>query len=311
MRIIEILVTSKVGGDEGSSIALRLWPVDKLLLFYTGAMGLLIAVYSSRIPHAKWLLLAHAAVMLLILVVAKKFSSQWSLLARHWYPAFVIPAAYKEMSILIPALRGMTMDGLLSRVDYNLWGVHPTVWLERLQHPLLAEYFQIIYSLFMPAFLLVGAVYWLKRPLAEIRYYTFLIALGFLVSYIGYFLVPARGPRFILNGLQHADLQGVWAFQWLRDTLDYLEGIHYDCFPSGHTQMTILAWWNCQRLSKAAFYGFGFFTLSQIISTVYLRYHYTVDLIAGVGFALVLLLITPYIYAALDRNRSRATNARS
>lgn len=302
MRIIETLVTSKVGGDEGSGIAYRLWPVDKLLLFYVGAMGLLIAVYSPLIPSAKWLLTAHAAVVLLIFVIAKKFGSPMSLMFRHWYPAFVVPICYKEMSILIPALRGTTMDEALARLDYAIWGVNPTVWLERLQHPWLVEYLQIIYSMFMPAFILVGAAYWLKRPLAEFRYYGFLVVLGFLVSYIGYFLVPARGPRFLFAHLHSTDLQGLWTYQWFRDTLDSLEGVHYDCFPSGHTQMTILAWWSCRRFSTTAFYAFGFFTLCQIISTVYLRYHYTVDLMAGLIFAVILLLITPRLYAVLERD---------
>lgn len=310
MRIIETLVTSKVGGDEGSSIARRLWPVDKLLLFYLGITGLLIAVYSRRIPGATWLLLGHAAGALLIIVIAKKFVSPLSLLFRHWYPALVVPALYKEMSVLIPALRATAMDETLARLDYAIWGVNPTVWLERIQHPLLTEYLQFIYSMFMPAFILVGALYWLKRPLAEFRYYGFLVVLGFLVSYIGYFLVPARGPRFILAHLHSTELQGLWTYQWFRDTLDSLEGVHYDCFPSGHTQMTILAWWSCRQLSRTAFYAFGFFTLCQIFSTVYLRYHYSVDLMAGFVFAVVLLLVTPGLYAALERGAGRNIPAR-
>jgi hypothetical protein len=43
-------------------------------------------------------------------------------------------------------------------LDFALWGVHPTVWLERVQTTALTEFLQITYSLFIPALLLVAVV---------------------------------------------------------------------------------------------------------------------------------------------------------
>jgi membrane-associated phospholipid phosphatase len=81
--------------------------------------------------------------------------------------------------------------------------------------------------------------------------------------------------------------------QWL---LDRLESVHYDCFPSGHTELTILAWWSTRPFGPRLFWLSFAYTLSIIFATVYLRYHYTVDLLAGVVVAAILLAATPAIY---------------
>jgi membrane-associated phospholipid phosphatase len=148
----------------------------------------------------------------------------------------------------------------------------------------------------------VAFLLWYRKCFCEFRYYAFLIALGFLVSYAGYFLVPARGPRFLLHHLQSYDLHGMLLFNWLSTTLDRIESAHYDCFPSGHTEMTILAWWGSRTISANLFRVMFAYTLGVIFATVYLRYHYTVDVLAGVIVASALILTTPMIYRALGSN---------
>jgi membrane-associated phospholipid phosphatase len=42
------------------------------------------------------------------------------------------------------------------------------------------------------------------------------------------------------------------------------------------------------------------YTLCIVFATVYLRYHYTVDLLAGVLVALVLIIAAPRLYRGLS-----------
>ena len=181
-----------------------------------------------------------------------------------------------------------------------MWGAHPTVWLERLHSPALTEYLQIVYTLFVPAVLLIPFLIWRRRRFADFRHFAFLIAAGFLVSYAGYLLVPARGPRFLLKDLQHFPLRGLSFFGAMQTTLDRLESAHYDCFPSGHTELSIIAWWGSRILSKRLFWAYSVYTPSIIFATVYLRYHYTVDVLAGVLTATVLIAVSPVLYRVLS-----------
>ncbi len=162
------------------------------------------------------------------------------------------------------------------------------------------EFLQIVYTLFIPAVLFVAWRFWVRREYEEFRFYAFAIATGFLASYVGYFLVPARGPRFALRDLQHVPLQGMFVFGLLQSSLDKLESAAYDCFPSGHTELVILAWWGSRRLSKALSRVYLAYAVCIIFSTVYLRYHYTVDIAAGMLLAWMLILVTPPLYKGLS-----------
>jgi len=277
----------------------RLWSVDKLIVAYIAFTTALILGWWRVIPGAASLLAWHVAGVALLLFEIKR-PNRTSWLFRCWYPLFYVAACYKEMALLIPPIRRASADQWLADLDFRLWGVHPTVWLEHIQSPGLTEFLQIVYTLFVPAVLLVAFLLWYQRRYHEFQYYAFLIAFGYLVSYVGYLLVPARGPRFLLRHLQHIPLQGLWLFRGMQDTLDRLESAHYDCFPSGHTELTILAWWSSRMIGNRLFWVYFCYTLSIIFATVYLRYHYSVDVLAGATVATALILATPSIYRRLQ-----------
>ena len=275
------------------------WPVERLFVFYLAAVGLGIAVAFRLIPGAASLLAAHAAGIGL-LVAAPRVRPAWPRVAtlfRYWFPLVYIPLCYKEMAILIPALRRTDLDAQVAWLDYSLWGAHVSVWLERLQNPWVTELLQLAYTLYIPSLVLVAVVLWAKGLYPDFRYYALVLSLGFLACYAGYFLVPVRGPRFYLASLQHTSLQGVWLFKEMQHVLDQMESAHYDCFPSGHTAMTLIAWWCSRRASAKLFAGFSVYTVLIVSATVYLRYQYTIDLLAGAVLAAGLLAVTPRVYA--------------
>jgi membrane-associated phospholipid phosphatase len=278
----------------------RFAPVDKVILTYLGALAIPILVVWEQLPEAALLLAAHVlGAALIVYQVKRPNRSTW--VFRNWYPLLYVACCYKEMALLIPAVWRSNADQWLADLDYRFWRVHPTVWLESIHSPQLTEFLQVVYTLFIPAVLFVAALLWRRRQYADFQYYAFLIALGFLVSYIGYVLVPARGPRFLLQPLQHGPLSGLWLFPYLQSTLDRLESAHYDCFPSGHTEMSILAWWGSRMISKPLFRLYFLYTLGIIFATVYLRYHYSVDVLAGAAVAAVLILSAPVLYDRLSK----------
>lgn len=274
------------------------WSQDRLVFSYLLVSGLLIGAFWRQVPGAGWLLTWHAAAAWLLAAAARAEAVEGSVVwfFRHWYPLLYVAACYREMSVLIPAIRRRDFDAALARLDFSWWGVHPTVWLERLQSPLLTECMQIIYTLFLFMILLLAGLLWRRRRWEEFRFYAFLLSLGFLVSYLSYFLVPVRGPRFLLEALHSTPLQGLWSFPFLRHGLDVLEAAHFDCFPSGHTELILLACWYSRRLSGRLCTVFALYALLMLFSTVYLRYHYTVDLVAGATLAVVLMTLAPRLY---------------
>jgi len=271
-----------------------------VVLPYYALATVAIVLFWNRLPSPAWLLAWHlAAIALALWAIRSTGRASWFF--RHWYPLPYVAWCYREMAVLVPSLRGWEADADLAHLDYRLWGAHPTVWLERISTPILTEYLQIVYTLFVPAVLFIAFLLWRRERFADFRYYAFLIALGFLVSYVGYVLVPARGPRFFLRNLQTIDLRGLWVTRALQWSLDRLESKAWDCFPSGHTELTILACWGSRLISNRLFRIYCAYTLSIISATVYLRYHYTIDLLAGAAVAGLLVLIAPSLYRILGK----------
>ena len=277
----------------------RFWAVDKVILAYFACAVVVILGWWNQMEDALPLLAANLiGGAVIVYQVKRPNSTSW--LFRNWYPLPYVASCYKEMAIFIRAVRHSDADQWLANLDFRIWGANPCVWLERVHTPVLTEFLQVVYTLFVPAVLYIAWLLWRQGRTREFQYYAFLIALGFLASYLGYIAVPARGPRFLLKHLQHIPLQGLWLFQGMQGALDKLESAHYDCFPSGHTELTILAWWGSRMVGKRLYRIYFAYTPCIIFATVYLRYHYTVDLLAGMLTAAALILAAPGFYQKLS-----------
>jgi membrane-associated phospholipid phosphatase len=275
------------------------WPVDKLVLAYFAFMAALLLLWWNSVPRAGWLLLWHVSgAVLLIYQIRRPNPTTW--IFRNWYPVLYVASCYKEMADFLPLARHVVFDQQLAALDQQIWGIQPAVWLARIQTPAFTEFLQWVYTFFVPAVLLVPFILWQRRQYADFQYCAFLVVIGYLTSYLGYILLPARGPRFELKELEHMPLHGLWLFQGMQATLDRLESVAYDAFPSGHTELTVLAWWSSLTLSKRWFGTYFGYTLTIIFATVYLRYHYTVDVFAGAILAVVLIAVTPFLYRGLQ-----------
>jgi membrane-associated phospholipid phosphatase len=203
---------------------------------------------------------------------------------------------FNSLGELISHVRSRTYDQLLIEIDYALFGVHPTVWMERLISPALTALLQFAYVsyYFMPIALGVTLIARGRREAFEQA--LFGIVLCFYLSYIGYLLVPAVGPRFTLQELQTTSLQAGPFVSFIQETLNILERNKTDAFPSGHTAIAIVSLYYAGKLKEKMLFRMLLPTvLALIVSTVYLRYHYVIDVIAGIGLAIATVILAPLL----------------
>lgn len=304
-------------GAYGKVAALK--PADKVAVAYLAVITLLVLVFSYRVPRWQAFCAGHAVLIALMVLVARSLpvapsptlpASPLRFLApfiRGWYPVVLIPITYKELTYLIPRLHPRDFDEALAALDYRFLGVHPTVWLERFTYPLLTEVLQLTYSTYYFLPLVLGVVLWRRRSFEQFHFWVFIVVLGFYLSYLGYISVPVIGPRFLPTILeaQTKPLTGVWMFQSVRETLDRAEGITRDCFPSGHTELTLLVLYYARSFHRKVFWWLLPLGTGVIISTVYLRYHYVIDVVAGALLAVVIVLIAKPLYRLLGGNEIR------
>ncbi|MGD9899102.1 MAG: phosphatase PAP2 family protein [Calditrichaceae bacterium] len=272
---------------------------------YQIIMLFIITFNYDAIPYNNYFIIYHIAISLILLYMHRIPKTKWLDWFKVGNPVILIPINFSELHYLVHNVNPSDFDNLLIRIDYNLFGVNPTIWMEKITTPLLTEYLQLVYSTFY--FLPLVLFYFLYRykKLEEFNYSLFIMVLGFYLSYLGYFLVPAVGPRFTLNHLQTFQLEGIWTADTIRFVLDSLENIQRDAFPSGHTAMTLLTMYYAYKYARKYFYVLLVIGSSMIFSTVYLRYHYVIDVVAGALLAIFVIKTGPWIYALVEKVKER------
>jgi membrane-associated phospholipid phosphatase len=273
---------------------------DRLLVAFWCLLSLLSLVLHSRIPAWRNLLAANLAACIVACALARIAQSTGSR-ALNWihdWAAFpMVVFTFKELYFIIGPLHlGMDYDRLLADIDRALFRVNPTF---------LTELLQIAYSMFYILFIAVGLELYRNKDIRPFRSFSFTVVYGFLISYVGYFFLPAVGPRFTLHNFSeiNIDLPGLFLTPYLRWFVNFCESIpagasnslamanaQRDVFPSGHTMMTVVTLYLAYRYRlriRRFIMGAG---ILLIFGTVYLRYHYGIDVLAGAFLALPCLL---------------------
>jgi membrane-associated phospholipid phosphatase len=210
-------------------------------------------------------------------------------------PILFIVLIYLSLGDLIQYLQ-TDVDPALIRIDTFLFGVHPTVWMERWIVPWFTDimsFFYVCYY-FLPVVLVLTL--YLRNRKEDFDECMFVLLLGYYVSFIGYILFPAIGPRYTLTHLQSVPLDGSFFTDFVRDTLNAAEHNKRDCMPSGHTQIALMVLFLSFRFKRVLFYILLLFVCGLILSTVYLRYHYVIDLLVGTALAIACMIIGPRLY---------------
>ncbi len=292
---------------------MRIRPLEVLNLGAILALSLVTLLLYGSLPDPGEILLRFAlmgAFLALIVFLARRSERLPPAIrvAVDFYPAAFIPFVFESLGPLIAAARGSARDGWLIAADRWLFGVDVTVWLERFVRPGLTDLLYLCYASYYFFALTLGAVLWRKSPAAA-RRYIFTLSVCYFVSYVGYFLVPALGPRFALASLQTLPLEATPLSRAISVTINQLERTKFDVFPSGHTMIAaavLLVAWKRERRAFWALFPVG---VGLIVSTVYCRYHYVVDVLAGLALAFAVVPIADRLYDRIVKEPDAASPA--
>jgi membrane-associated phospholipid phosphatase len=110
---------------------------------------------------------------------------------------------------------------------------------------------------------------------------------GFSIGFAGYLLVPAIGPADAFPELFNKPLGGSFITQLISRLID-AGSSRFDTFPSLHILITCILLEYDRRFVPWRFWLMLVPAIGLMISTIYLRYHYGVDVIAGLLLFFVL-----------------------
>jgi membrane-associated phospholipid phosphatase len=303
----------------GWSIARRLFAIDVLTMAFVMALAGGTVARAAQIPEWPTVVVGCALILAAVPLLGwlRTHLDLAAVRVLHdWSFALLVYLIYRLVLMVAgPLHSGRVFDAWLIAADRWLFGGDPTFWLLRVAHPIATEVLQIAYAMFYLLPLVVAVELYAGERERRFHQWAFLCGCGFFAAFAGYLTLPAVGPRFTLHALEATarDLPGLWLTPSLRAFVDaggmvpvgaahdqMIRLAPRDAFPSGHTLVTLLsiAWaWRCRLRVRWAVTAIG---ILLVAATVYLRYHYVADVLAGAALATLCLLIVPALHRWLS-----------
>ncbi len=273
----------------------NLAPQDWYILAYFSVMTLAVVFGSGPgREHSLSLIFADASCLLAGLALTRgevlkpgTFPNAMLYRLTVWLTVFL---SYFQLRHILPAVSERAVDGELFAFDLRVFHVEPSVAWDRFVTPVTTEWFAFFYFGY---FVLLSAHVLSMMLAAKSRFRLSHFALGiflvFCTGHMVYTLVPGYGPYRFLAGDFHHELTGGPFWHAVQATVS-AGGAMKDIFPSLHTACPTYFALFSFRYRKVLPWKYTWvvtaFCATQIIgATMFLRWHYLIDIFAGITLA--------------------------
>lgn len=207
---------------------------------------------------------------------------------RDWYPLPLMLLAYREMGWFAPASHSYQLEHgwvVYDRLLLNDWGMRVAI---ESAGPLLPSLLEICYSLVYAIAPFCMALLYLRHLGRRMNAFLTTFLLGIFLSYVFFPFFPSEPPRTVFPGQDLPSLMTVFRRFNLGLVGNY--GIHMSVFPSAHCSGAFAAAFAMRDILPEEPWVWRFLLLLAAgiaTATVYGRYHYAADAVAGVIVAVV------------------------
>ena len=233
------------------------------------------------------------------LVIKNKISNNFFQLLQNILVFALMTFLYKETAML-NTLIFPKIDEFLSNLDQNIFKFQPSIEFSKHFNSLfLSELFYFGYFCYYLLPLVVLGILYKFLP-QKIEEFGFILISSFLLYYFIFIIIPAEGPQFYFTFPDnHIEAQGIFgnAIKLIQKNGEAPTA----AFPSSHVGISwIVIFWLYQNFRKSVKYFLPFVIL-LMFSTVYIKAHYFVDVVAGFLTAPIVFFLTFKFYKFLNR----------
>ncbi|MDF1547477.1 MAG: phosphatase PAP2 family protein [Bacteroidales bacterium] len=200
------------------------------------------------------------------------------------------------------------IDPLLAMADQWIFGYQPSVMFSaKFSHVLFSEWMFLGYfSYYLMPLIAFFAIWKYRRD--KFEEFSFFILTAYFVYYLIFILLPAEGPQFFFpEPLNQISSQGV--FSSLVKLIQQNGEAPTAAFPSSHIGVTVIMLVLLFKYKSKLFKIYLPFATTLLFSTVYIKAHYFIDVLAGLISAPLVLSFNKYIYQKLSFFSNRIINA--
>jgi len=277
---------------------------DAAILLFTWSLLAIAFLFPQKVS-------AHPGEMLLLLAVAVSYpvASLLTYLAKNESVSTLLRTMLimSTLSFLFGAVAPFQhvlfdgwMDAILISWDKALTGVEASSFLQHFANPALTEWMMFAYVIYVPLLPLVSIICYRSAGAKAANEYLVTLSLVDIACFAGFIFFPVAGPMFFIPEAFIKPLEGgIFTFmgEWMRTNLHYPGG----CLPSPHCASATVMIVMMYRHNRVLFWSLLPIVLTLYVSTVYGRYHYSWDGIAGILLSLLVLKYSNRVVATTGK----------
>jgi len=286
---------------------LRIKLTDVLILGALVLYSVLAPLYPTRV-RGSWLglILTNGLAALIFLganLVAQRTSSRHlrfllRTLSVQLILLYIYTASLRLQLVFFPTWH----DQVVVDLEAAVLGVQPTVWIQRFITPGLTEWMMFCYVFYVLVYPILSLLIYSRHGEEQNEDYLFYIGLAIVLCTLGFLMFPAAGPMRHMADLHTVPVRGYFftaVSELIRGRIHTPGGT----IPSIHCAAATIMWWSAYRYSRPAFFFLAPVILSLYVSTVYGRFHYVFDVLAGIAAAFLTMALGPVLIKAWNRVR--------
>lgn len=298
--------------------------IDYATQLYLALVAALVLVFhGGALPDWPWFVGAHVlglgVIHSLIHASAARPRNRLLDFLRHFYPVLLYAWLYRETGLLNQMVYRGYLDAAFYRLDERLFGFAPSfAFMAALPGRWVSELFYAAYFSYYLMISGVGLALFFRQR-TQFYHYISVTSFVFYACYLIYIFLPVVGPRIYYPQLSHLELsaadmpavvpefpatvQAGLFYRLMEVIYEHFESPGA-AFPSSHVAIAIVTvYFSFLYLRAIRWPHLGMATL-LCLATVYCRYHFAVDVIAGGVMAALTLPLGNWLYARYGQSRT-------
>jgi len=259
-------------------------PLDFITLAYIVITGILIILGAGKLENTASHLFARLGFLIgmgVFIYLNQIIPSNKAIrFIRNFYPLALLGYFYPETDYLNNIFFS-NLDPFVANLEVTIFGGHPSIWFsqyipwkwfnELMNFGYFSYYFLIFivcYTIYLDSF-------------ENFSRAIFIICMSFFMYYILFILFPVAGPQFYLTPPDN-QIPNAYLFSKLIKIVHNMGEGPTAAFPSSHVGIVLILLYLANKFASKLLKWLIPVSILLILSTVYIKAHYVVDVIAGI-----------------------------
>ena len=283
-------MNSSLYSDDVSSLPtkLRRW-TDAVAALYFLLTAAFVWFHHAQFPGWKFYLFAHlgaaTGIWMLRGLRLGRLSGVMQFF-RDWYPVLLFPVLYKEAERFALVFGDWRLTESIQRLEVAFFGGHPSLYASSLYPWVpLSEYLHFCYFAYLLLLPVVGGLWYFNGRRRDFHELLLLVSTTLFSSYLFYMSYPVDSPFYLFKRLEAPLADGF--FYRLAHFFSERGGARGGAFPSAHVSVSLVIWLVAWQRQRRLAWALAPVIAGLVGATVYGRFHYVLDVLAGLVVAVV------------------------